>query len=113
MKDRDYTYGDGIIAENYSSTTTKLSKFDGELFDEAKAVAGKVVRIKRIGSVDKKEKWKILVNDELTFVVEGDKLSKKEKIFLRSVEGLSWLIGEVKVGFKSFNELRSRLKQQL
>lgn len=98
--------------QNYSSTATKLNKIDVELYDESKAVAGKIIRVKRMGAPNKKEKWRILINDELTFVLEGDKLSKKEKTFLRSVEGMNWLIEQAKLGFKSFNELRIRLKEK-
>jgi hypothetical protein len=90
-----------------------LSRYDFELYDESKAVPGNVVRIKRMGSVAKNEKWRIIENDELKFIVEGEKLSKKECAFLRTVPGVNFLIAEYKVGFKSLSELRARLKQKL
>jgi hypothetical protein len=90
-----------------------LSKFDFELFDEAKAIPGTVVRVKRVASAAKGERWRILENDELKFVVDGEKLSKKECMFLRTLDGVNFLIGEFKVGFKSLNELRGRLKKKI
>jgi hypothetical protein len=90
-----------------------LSKFDYELYDESKATPNTVVRIKRIGSIDKNEKWRIIEDGELKFILEGEKLLKKECAFLRTVEGLNWLIAEYKIGFKSLNELRTRLKKRV
>lgn len=99
--------------EGRSKNHILLSKNDFELYDENKAIPGSVVRIKRIGSRNKNERWRVFENDELKFVVEGDKISKKEREFLRTIDGVSWLIGEFKVGFKNLTELRGRLKKKL
>lgn len=119
MKDKSYHDQDYLqIAlnsegfEGKSKTQLLLSKSDFELFDEAKAVPGSVVRVKRMGAKNKNERWRILENDELKFVIEGDKVSKREREFLRSVEGIGWLIGEFKMGFKNLTELRVRLKKK-
>jgi len=90
-----------------------LSKFDSELYDEAKATPARMVRVKRISSNAKGERWRIFDGDELKFVLDGNKLTKKEKTFLRTLDGVRFLIDEFKVGFKSFNELRGRLKQKV
>lgn len=100
-------------AEYKEGTKYPLSKFDFELFDESKAMPARVVRVKRMSSAAKGERWKILENEELKFVLDGSKLSKKECAFLRGIDGINWLIGEFKIGFKSFHELRGRLKNKV
>ncbi len=90
-----------------------LSKADFELYDEAKAIPAPVFRVKRMSSAAKGERWRFIRDEELQFVLEGSKLSKKECIFLRTVDGINFLVAEFKVGFKSFNELKSRLKQKV
>lgn len=90
-----------------------LSKADFELYDETKAVPARVMRVKRMSSAAKGERWRFIENEELKFILDGSKLSKKECTFLRTIEGVNFLIAEFKVGFKSFNELRSRLKKKI
>lgn len=116
MKDK-YSDNNSIIdfgqGEYKEGAKYPLSKYDYDLYDDAKAIPTRVIRIKRMGSIAKNERWRIFENDQLKFVLDGEKLSKKEKAFLRGIEGINWLIGECKVGFKSFNELRGRLKQKV
>jgi hypothetical protein len=119
MKDKNYnnssfdtsTLLDGT--QHGEGSKYPLSKHDFELYDEAKAIPTRVVRVKRMSSAAKGERWRFFENDELKFILDGSKLSKKECIFLRTIEGVNFLIAEFKVGFKSFNELRGRLKKKI
>jgi hypothetical protein len=90
------------------------SKYDYDLFLEENDKKEKIIRVKRTNSTSGGEKWKILENEKIVFVVEGAKISKKEKEYLRTVEGVRFLIEQAKVGIKSVsglkNELRGRLK---
>jgi len=117
MKDKysSSNFDTSIDAAQYGDGQQKFinSKADMELFDEAKAAPATVFRVKRMSSATKGERWRILENEELKFILEGSKLSKKECMFLRTVEGVNFLVAEFKIGFKSFNELRSRLKQKI
>lgn len=115
MKDKNHNelWSEMIQSSEVGTGKLILSKHDFELFDDSKAVPARIIRVKRMGSIAKNEKWRIFDGDDLKFVLEGTKLSKKECIFLRTVEGINWLISEFKVGFKSVNELRVRLKIQL
>jgi len=115
----DKNYGDDNFSFGEQSQEHKegvgklhLSKYDYELFDDSKAVPAPVIRVKRVGS-SKNERWRIFENSDLKFIVEGSKLLKKECAFLRTLEGTSWLISEFKVGFKSLNELKTRLKNKI
>ena len=89
-----------------------LSKFDFELFDEEKNVPGKIIRVSRVGSKDT-EKWKIYDNNKVIFILEAAKISKKEKEYLRSIDGIKFLIDHAKHDIKSLNSLRVELKKVL
>lgn len=115
MKDKhnSYDYNMDQVSSEQTFNPTKLNKYDFDLFDDSKAKPAPVVRIKRLNSSTKGERWRVMENDEVKFVLEGNKLSKKEREFIRTLDGVNWLIAEYKVGFKSFNELKGRLKQKL
>lgn len=99
--------------EQYQGQKYPLSKLDFELFDEDKNKPSRTIRVKRLGIIDKTERWKIFQDDILLFTVEGAKLSKKERAFLRGVDGTIYLIQEFKSGIKSLKELKTRLKKHL
>lgn len=88
-----------------------FSKFDYDLFDEEKYVVEKVIRVKRIASANKNERWNIFENNKIVFVLEGSKVSKKEKEYLRTPNGFSFLICQGKTGIKSLAGLRKELKK--
>jgi hypothetical protein len=90
-----------------------LSKFDFDLYHEEDDKAETVIRIKRVSMPNKGEKWKVMTDNKVTFVVEGAKLSKKEREFLRTVDGLNFLIAQFKQGIKSFNSLKNEIKKNL
>lgn len=103
------------ITEEFKESGSKhvFSKHEHDLFDEDRDVAEKVIRIKRVSASNKDEKWKIFEDNKVVFVIDGDKLSNKEKSFLRSVDGFNFLILKYKSGIKSFNFLKSEIKQKL
>lgn len=99
--------------DNSSNTFTKQnhSKYEYDLFDEEKNVVEDVITIKRISLPNNGVNWKILKNNKLLFLVEGAKLSKKERAHLETVDGLKFLMSQQKNGIKSFNSLRTELKK--
>ncbi len=113
MKDKslDYNLDQGQGDQHYSPL--KLSKQDFELFDEDKNIPANIIRVKHSGSVDRNEKWRIFSNEMLIFTIDGKKISKKERKFLRGLDGINYLILEAKQGFKSFHDLRTKLKKHL
>lgn len=111
------------MKKNYDTSTTDsgeskdyvknvLSKFDYDLFDEEQDVVEKVVRVKRVQLPNKGEKWRITENNKVMFTLEGAKISKKEKEYLRTADGFNFLISQYKEGIKSFNQLRLELKKK-
>lgn len=90
-----------------------LSRFDYDLYHEEDDKSEKVIRVKRISMPNKGEKWKIFEDNKVMFVVEGTKLNNKEKEFLRTVDGVNFLIAQYKEGIKSFNSLKNEIKKRL
>ena len=90
-----------------------LSKFEYYLYHEEDDITLPVIRVKRVSMPNKGEKWKIFENNKIMFTLEGTKLTNKEKEFLRTVDGINFLISQYKLGIKSFNSLRIEIKKSL
>lgn len=90
-----------------------LSKFDFDLYHEEDDIANKVIRVKRIMLPNKGERWKISEDNKVMFIVDGNKLTNKEKDFLRSIEGVNFLMAQYKAGINSFNSLKKEIKKKL
>jgi len=89
------------------------NKFDHDLYHDEDNTIQPIIRIKRTGVLNKTEKWKIYRDEELSLVLEGNKLTNKEKEFLRTMSGIVFLIELSKTGAKSFNFFKNELKKQL
>lgn len=89
-----------------------LSKFELNLYNEEDDIVEKVIRVKRIASSNS-EKWKIFDDNKVVLIVDGSKLTNKEKEFLRTVDGVNFLIAQFKQGIISFNSLKNELKKNL
>jgi hypothetical protein len=103
------------ITEDFKDSNSKynLSKFEYDLYHEEDDKSEKVIRVKRVSMPNKGEKWKILEDNKVMFVMEGTKLNNKEKDFLRTVDGVNFLITQYKAGIKSFNALKIALKKKV
>lgn len=117
MADPKTTEPTGItpVTEEFKDQNQKysLSKFEFDLYHEEDDKAEKVIRVKRVSMPNKGEKWKIFEDSKVMFVVEGSKLTNKEKDFLRTVDGVNFLISQYKLGIKSFNSLKTEIKKKL
>ena len=90
-----------------------LSKFEYDLFNEEDDVKERVIRVKASYSARKGDRWKILEDNKIIFIVDGNKLNKKERAFLKTVDGMSWLISQAKAGIRSFNSLKIAVKKKM
>lgn len=90
-----------------------LNKFEFDLFHEEKNVPQTVIRVKRVSLPNKGEKWKIFEDNKNVFTVDGSKLTNKEKEFLRTVDGINFLLTQYKEGIKSFNALKQEIKKKI
>lgn len=112
-KPKGDVYGGPSEAPDQQSIKHILSKYEYDLYKEEDDIAQKVIRVKRFSMPNKGEKWKIFEDTKVIFILEGTKLNGKEKDFLRTVEGVTFLIKQFKTGIKSFNALRKEIKNNL
>jgi hypothetical protein len=89
-----------------------LNKFDFDLYYDEDNKIEKIIRVKRFFS-KKNEKWKIYENNKTMFVIDGIYLNNLEKNFLRSIDGVNFLISQFKIGIKSFNALKNEIKKTI
>jgi hypothetical protein len=105
-----------VAPEDFKDPTLKgnLSKFDYDLFKEEDDISEKVIRVKRMSMPNKGERWRIFEDNKVILNIEGTKLTNKEKEFLRTVEGVNFLIAQFKSGnIKSFNSLKKEIKKKV
>lgn len=117
MPDPKTTEPVGIVpaTEEFKEQNSRynLSKFEFDLYHEEDDVAEKIIRVKKVSLPNNGEDWKIMENNKTMFVVEGAKLTKKEKEFLYTPDGFNFLINQYKQGIKSFNALKNEIKKKL
>lgn len=82
---------------------------DNELFNEEAYIPAPVIRAKRVGK--KKEDWQIFEDQKLCLTLKGDKLTNKEKTFLRTVEGMQHLVILYKSGVRNITNIKNHLKR--
>lgn len=101
------------VTEEFKEQNLKynLSKFEDDLYQEECDVAEKVIRVKRVSMPNKGEKWKVMNDNKIIFIIEGSKLSKKEKVFLETVAGFNFILEQAKIGIKSLNSFKNELKK--
>lgn len=110
MNKDNYFSGDFEYSNGQSRPIT--NRFDADLFDEEKNVIQSTIRIKRVAS-SKKENWKVFKNNEMIYLIEGNKLGKKEKEFLRTLDGINFLISQFKYSVPSFSSIKRSIGQKI
>lgn len=89
---------------------------DNELFDEEeykkdkkKFVQARCIFLPKKGIED----WEILVDGQSVLLMKGTRFTNAEKEFLRSVDGIQFLISSYKEGKKSVVKIKEELKKLL
>ena len=90
-----------------------LSNFEYDLYHEEDDIKLPIIRVKHFKLPNAGERWKIFEDTKVVFIIEGSKLGKKLREFLRSIDGINFLIAEHKQGIKSFNALKKNIKEKL
>lgn len=85
---------------------------DNELFDDDSDVVHKIIRVKLI-KFNNQENWEISDNNKIMFIVSGEKLTKKEKTFLKTANGMNILIALYKANSYSFYRIKKEIKEYL
>ena len=85
-------------------SNTKMT--DNDLFDDNAYVPQNMIRVKRVKPNKNTEEWRIFNNKEIILILEGSRFTKKEKEFLRTPEGFSFIINGFKSGWRSINKFK-------
>jgi hypothetical protein len=87
-----------------------LSKQDNELFNDDDNKPYTTISVKRIVDKNSSEDWYIFNSDktktEPTLIIKGSRFTSKEKEFLRSAQGMIFLIDGFKSGWRSISEFK-------
>jgi hypothetical protein len=115
MSEKSSEQSNQTASEEFKDQASKhnLNKFEYDLYHEEDDVSFKVIRVKHFNLPNNNSRWKILEDNKAMFVIEGSKLSNKEKDFLKTVNGVNFLIAQYKLGIKSFNSLKIEIKKHL
>ena len=110
MKDK-YDTDEYVIGEDKLPRNGSLRQ-ESELFDEKSHVPHGVIGVKRV-EYGKGEDWEVLQDDKVALVLKGVRFTSKEKEFLRSVDGIKFIMTGFKSGWKSVSEFKRRIKEYL
>jgi hypothetical protein len=100
-----------FIDENKQSNSNSLRQ-DNDLFDDNRYVAQQVISIRRIARANN-EDWEIVVDKKPVMLLKGTRFSKPEREFLRTPQGMSFMIGGYKNGWKSVSEYKRQVEKCL
>lgn len=108
----DYKYMDSIDPNSFiydeTDAKSKNSKQDNEFFNDDDYVPGHSVSVKAV-----KEDWQIYVNEKPFITIKGSRFTAAEKEFLKTKEGMLFLINGTKEGWKSVSEFSRQIKSVL
>lgn len=102
--------GDVFTSNNFD---TKLTlKADNELFNEESSnIIHPVINVKRVKPSKNVENWQILVNGKIALLLKGTRFTVPEKDYLKTVDGMKFLISMYKNGKKSVVKIKEELKK--
>jgi hypothetical protein len=101
------------VKSDNGSVKFVLSKFEYDLYHEEDDIQLPIIRVKYFGSPARRaERWKMFADNKLVLTVEGSKLNKRERSFLRGLDGINFLISSYKSGLKSFSAIKKEIKKR-
>ncbi len=86
-----------------------ILRTDHELFKEEDDIKQKVLNVKRIKLPRNGEDWEILENEKVLLTLKGTRFSKPQREFLRTVNGMKFLIDGYKSGIKSVVKFKNKM----
>lgn len=110
MSEDEFSIGNGDV-RNF---TFHLMKANNELFNEEEASKSpKVARVKRKYTKKNGEEWHLILDDEPVLILKETRFTLAEKEFLRSADGMKFLLDACKAEIKSVSKLKEKLKDLL
>ena len=90
-----------------------LAKSDDDLFHDESYIPYTLIRAKRVKSNKNGEYWQILEDGKEVLKAMANRFSKKEREFLYTPEGMSFLVSSFKEGNKSVIKIKKLLKKKI
>lgn len=85
-------------------------KQETELFDDSSYIPHDLISVRRVNLPKNGEDWEILKNKKVVLVLKGIRFTKNEKNYLRTVDGIQFLMNGFKCGWNSTAEFKRQLK---
>ena len=104
-----YADDDPFIYDEKSGKKNAFIKQDSEFFNDEDYIPGKSVRVKRVSN-SSHEDWKIFINGDEFLILKGIRFTSREREFLRTAEGVLFIINGIKSGWKSVSEFKRQLE---
>ena len=107
-------YLDSEIENLPKNSNFTLSKAENEFFDEEKQKnKSDVLRVKFVSSKKHGDSWNVYSNNDLLAEIKAYRLNKKEKKFVESPEGISFILKCAKDGLRSVVEFKEKIADKL
>lgn len=107
------TYNDEDVFSPDNQDSKLTLRSDNELFNEEESnIIHPVINVKRI-KTSKSEDWQIIINGKKMVLLKGNRFNNNEREYLRTVDGMKFLITEYKNGKKSICKIKEELKKVL
>jgi hypothetical protein len=97
--------------EKNESKSFYLLRADNELFNDDSYIAQKVINVKRVKLPKQGEDWEILEDNKIVLSLKGTRFTNSEREFLRTVDGMKFLMNQYKSGKKSVVKIKEELKK--
>lgn len=96
----------------FKSNPVAAKSFFDLFKDEEALVPAPLIRAKHFKTADKTDRWRIYKDSKVIFTLEGAKLLKKERDFLRTVDGVRLLLEQGKTQLISVSSLKKAIRER-
>ena len=104
LADEEYSDGEASV------TLSQTLRIDTELFKDEDNVIEKVIGVRRAALPQNGENWEVLEDDCVVLVLHGIRFTNKERDFLRTIDGILFIMNGWKHGWKAISKYKSAIK---
>src|SRR5260221_6728679 len=83
-----------------------------EFYKEEEDIAYKMITVRRT-NLKRGEDWEISEDKKVVLILKGPRFSNKEKNYMRTVDGMNFIISGYKKGLDSVSKFKTELKKVL
>lgn len=81
------------------------------LFDDDSNVVHEIISIRKVMLPNNGLCWEVLRDKKVIISINSNRLTKKERSFLSSVDGMQFLIAQIKSGVFKLKDIKSNIKK--